>query len=94
MIIQNEFKDIFNLVNSDDYPIIYNNKFREFGISILDGGSSYLKIQYCPITGKKLPKSLRDEWFDELEKLGLEPSDSEKIPKEFLDDNWWISRNI
>jgi hypothetical protein len=64
------------------------NKFREYGISYLDGGSSCQLICFCPWCGHKLPDSLRDEWFDMLDEKGLEP-DSENIPKEFLTEAWY-----
>jgi hypothetical protein len=68
--------------------LIYIPEFREYGIRVLDGGTSFLVVRFCPWCGKSLPKSLRDEWFDKLEKLNLEPN-SPKIPKELLSDAWW-----
>lgn len=72
--------------------IVYLSKFREYGISILDGGSAFQEIRYCPWCGGKLPLSLRDEWFDELERLEMEPGD-ENIPHEYLSDEWWLQRD-
>ncbi|MCJ8167147.1 hypothetical protein MKJ04_20065 [Pontibacter sp. E15-1] len=54
-----------------DTPILYVNKFNEYGIKIMDGGNSSIKIQYCPWCGERLPESKRDQWFDELESLGI-----------------------
>lgn len=68
--------------------IIYVPKFREYGIHILDGGSSYMTINYCPWCGALLPSSLREQWFDRLEELGLEP-DSENLPVMLTTDGWW-----
>jgi len=70
--------------------LVYIAKFREFGIRILDGGTSMRIIYYCPWCGQKLPTSLRDEWFDRIEHLGLEP-DSPEIPLELTTDDWWKS---
>jgi hypothetical protein len=67
-------------------------KFREYGIPILDGGSSFQEIAYCPWCGRKLPESLRDEWFEELERLGLDPSE-DKVPEEYSSGQWWSHRN-
>lgn len=75
-------------VGDEDIPIIYVPHFREYGVSILDGGTSYLLISYCPWCGSKLPESKRLEWFEVLEQLGLEPGDSE-IPAEMLREAWW-----
>ncbi|MEV0670873.1 hypothetical protein [Mycobacterium sp. NPDC050441] len=74
-------------LGEDDYPLEYLPKFREWGIAILDGGSSVSVISYCPFCGVKLPSSLRDEWFDRLENLGLEVDDP--LPIELQSDAWW-----
>lgn len=68
-------------------PVIFNPKFREYGIKALDGGSSYISIAFCPWSGDKLPESLRDEWFNHLEKLGIDP-EIDQIPAAFKSDQW------
>lgn len=78
--------------NDVDSPIIYVSKFDEFGLKIMDGGSSYIVINYCPFCGKKLRPSKRDLWFDEVEKLGFENPLSENIPDKFLSDEWWKNK--
>lgn len=75
-------------VEDPDIPIVYTPKFREFGIRVLDGGSSSILLSYCPWSGAKLPSSLRDKWFDELERRGIDPR-SNNIPAEFLDERWY-----
>lgn len=75
-------------VEDPDIPITYTPKFREFGVRVLDGGNSALGIAFCPWCGEKLPSSLRDAWFDELERRGIDPAGSE-IPAEFSDDQWY-----
>lgn len=72
----------------DETAIFYSPKFREFGISVLDGGSSSITIAYCPWCGTRLPESLRDEWFNRLEQRGLEPED-DRVPEEMRSDAWW-----
>jgi hypothetical protein len=71
-----------------DIPLVYNDKFREYGITILDGGSSVMLIEYCPFCGAKLPGSLRDEWFNRLDELGLEP-ESPELPLDMRSGAWW-----
>jgi hypothetical protein len=68
--------------------IRYEAKLREYGIPVLDGGSSTIKIEFCPWCGQKLPDSLRGKWFDALESRNLEPNDP-AIPAEMLSDAWW-----
>lgn len=71
--------------------IVYVPKFREYGLPVRDGGSSFLEIEFCPFCGQHLPTGLRDEWFERLEALGLEPGD-EQIPASMLTDEWWAER--
>jgi len=75
-------------VDDPNIPLIFTPKFGEFGILILDGGISSLGIAFCPWCGQKLPDSLRDNWFDKLEQLGVDPY-GEKIPPEFTDERWY-----
>jgi hypothetical protein len=35
-----------------------------------------------------LPDSLRDEWFDRLERLNIDPAIN-TIPEDFLNDRWY-----
>jgi len=79
------------IIKEGENALIYNPKFREFGIQVLDGGSSVQIISYCPWCGKSLPSSLRDEWFDRIEILGLEPDD-EGVPEEMQTDAWWKTK--
>lgn len=72
-------------------PVDYIPKLREYGVRILDGGSSHLGIRFCPWCGQQLPDSLRDEWFDSLERLGVDPYGDE-IPSEFTDDRWYAAK--
>ena len=81
-------KEMKNSVFDEDIPITYIPKFREYGIDIIDGGTSFKLIKYCPWCGAKLPTSLREEWFDEIYKLNLEP-ESPEIPDKYLTDEWW-----
>ncbi len=75
-------------IDDEDMIVLYVPKFRQYGIQVLDGGSSYIEIKYCPWCGSKLPESLRDRWLEELEKLGLEFG-SPEIPEKYKTDLWW-----
>lgn len=79
--------DLQRAVEDPDVPIIYNSIFREFGVRVLDGGSSTLLLHFCPWSGTKLPESLRDAWFEELERRGIDPH-GDDIPDEFRDERW------
>jgi hypothetical protein len=75
-------------IHENDSGLVYNSKFREYGIRILDGGSSCVLIDYCPWCSARLPETLRDLWFTRIEDLDIDPY-SGNIPEEFLSDAWW-----
>jgi len=75
-------------VESGEIPITYTPKFREFGVKVLDGGTSTVELLFCPWSGDRLPESLRDRWFEELERRGIDPVGPD-VPAEFLDDRWF-----
>jgi hypothetical protein len=72
----------------DETAISFYPRFREYSIPVLDGGSSSVVLAYCPWCGAALPKQLRDDWFDAIEALGLDPEGSH-LPESFLSDAWW-----
>jgi hypothetical protein len=71
-----------------DNLVYYNATFNEYGLIIHDGGGSKLNIDYCPWCGTALPASRRDEWFDRIEALGLDPSEDD-LPAEYHSDAWY-----
>jgi len=72
----------------DENSVVYVSKFREYGVPVLDRGTSYVVIKFCPWCGVRLPPSLRGEWLEALKQRGVSP-DSKNIPPEFLSDLWW-----
>lgn len=78
-------------LRDETIPLVFSAKFREYGIRVLDGGSSYIEIHYCPWCGKKLPGSLRGEWMRQVRKLGFEPGDK-GIPKKFNSNRWYSKK--
>jgi len=87
------------LENQDDlYNIKYNSKIREYYLESLPG-PYIMTIQFCPWCGLKLPRGLRDDWFDILEQeYSLDdpgwPEQLAKVPAEFLTDEWWKKRGL
>ena len=84
-------------VQSEFCPIKYNSQWREYSVKDFKSTSLSL-VLFCPNCGTKLPSSLRNEWFDILEQeYGLEDpceEDKQKLPQEFLTDEWWKSRGF
>ncbi len=81
-------EEMQSALDGGEAAIEFIKKFREYGIPILDGGSSMLRIHFCPWCGKKLPETLRYRWVEELESLGFEPYD-DNIPEKFTDERWY-----
>jgi hypothetical protein len=79
-------EDMRQHLANGDLPISYTPKFREYGINY-PGSSSFQIIRFCPWCGTRLPDSLRDAWFEELDRLGLDPED--QLPARLLTDTWW-----
>ncbi len=80
-------------LNNPQDPVEYNPVFREYFIR-LNNRSNIITLAYCPWCGGKLPVSLRENYFDTLEKeyqietnLG-EYKERSDIPPEFKNDKW------
>jgi len=71
-----------------DVLVAYLSKFDEHGLVVHDGGSSIVQIHFCPWCGTRLPESRRDQWFEELEKRGIDPL-SDHVPPEFQSEAWY-----
>ncbi|WP_159355047.1 DUF6980 family protein [Methylovorus glucosotrophus] len=69
-----------------ELSIRYTPKFREYGI-LYKNENSIQQISFCPWCGTKLPSTLRELWFEQLDELGIEPEDD--IPDEYNSDEWW-----
>lgn len=75
-----------------DMVVSYSPAFREYGLIIHDGGPSSITIAYCPWCGADLGGSLREEWFDRLEEMGIDDplgDDEHRIPEPFKSARWW-----
>lgn len=75
-------------VSAAEVPVSFLLKFREYGIDIEDGGTSMLQIAHCPWCGVTLPNSVRNEWFERLDALGIDPY-GDDVPSQFLDERWY-----
>jgi len=65
----------------------YDPRFDEYSVAIPGLESGGQCIYFCPWCGVKLPPSARDQWFDELETMGLDPLEDE-IPVEYQNGTW------
>jgi hypothetical protein len=69
-----------------DALVVYNEVMNEYGLIIHDGTPSYLLIDRCPWCGTRLPDSVRDLWFDEIDALNL--AEGMPPPSQFLTCAW------
>ena len=72
-----------------DALVSYSPKFNEYGLIVHDGGSSSVRISHCPWCGCRLPESLRERWFEELEELGFDDPLVQDIPQKYTTDAWY-----
>ena len=75
-------------VDSTEIAFKYSPKFREYGI-LYNNGGSYQVVHFCPWCGTSLPSSLREEWFEKLDQLGIEPDG--ETPIAMQTNEWWAS---
>jgi hypothetical protein len=80
---------LFIHLSDGEVGVVYSREIREYGIKILDGGTSIQVIRYCPWCGAELPEPLRDEWFDTLRDMGYPDPCDDDIPSHFRSDKWW-----
>lgn len=72
-----------------DVLVSYSPRFNEYGLIVHDGGFSVMCISFCPWCGFKLPESLRERWFAELEALGFDEPWDQEVPERYLTDAWY-----
>jgi hypothetical protein len=75
-----------------DWLIDYSPRFREYGLVVQSGGVSSTPIRFCPWCGSRLPASLRDEWYAELGRRGIDPCGRE-VPAPFWSSEWWAGQD-
>jgi len=91
-------KDMQIFLSDPRDPINYDPIFREYYIK-LETRLNIITMSYCPWCGIKLPKKLREEFFDTLDEQGIETDIGEytqdkRIPQEFRTDEWWKKRGL
>jgi hypothetical protein len=78
--------------------LIYNTRFREYGIKTVRLRGPYLVMNYCLWCGRQLEPSLRDLWAKLLQKEhGIAnpfATPITQLPKSFRTDEWWKRRGL
>ena len=86
-------EDMKMRVEDPNVAIEFFDRFREYGISLV-GSSGVVRIDFCPWCNNKLPTSLRNRYYDELENIGIDDPYSQDVPDDFKSAEWYINRNI
>jgi len=78
--------------------ISYSKVMREYYIDLIDSPAKQCAV-YCPFCGDKLPSSVRDQYFEILEKEyqidhPRYEEQAKRIPEEFKSDEWWKKRGL
>lgn len=91
--IENEYSEIFYQIRNNHVLLLYVPQERSFYIST-ESNNVLQRIDFCPWTGKKLPRPLVDEYIELLEASGLSRMEPEKIPISLLSEQWWIDKKL
>ncbi|HML92185.1 hypothetical protein [Methyloceanibacter sp.] len=80
-------------------PVIYSPVFREFGMPVFDGGPAMTTMRFDPWTGKELPSSVRDAFFEEAEKIlghevGVLDDELDTLPGAYQGETWWVEKGL
>lgn len=65
--------------------VSYDERFDDYSLNV--NVDIQQAISHCPWCGLKLPLSQREEWFDKLEAMGVDPY-QDPIPEAFTTGDW------
>jgi hypothetical protein len=63
-------------------------RFREYGITVPGQSESITLIEFCPWCGTRLPSSLRKQWFEQIDRLGIDET-KDPIPRKLRSSTWY-----
>lgn len=84
-------KELAENIADPSVPIGYASIFDEYYLA-RSGGESWQLISHCPFCGVRLPRSRRDQFFEEVDRLGILyelGDDLERLPTAYRSDAWW-----
>jgi hypothetical protein len=68
----------------------YDLRFGDYSIAVDAEAKIRQQLFFCLWCGAELPPSRRDDWFDQLERRGVDPW-GQDVPEEFRTDAWRTS---
>jgi hypothetical protein len=83
--LRSAYPDLFFFIDRGECGLGYSPRVREFHLAVRPGSEVVQQLAFCPFSGKALPESLRQAFFDQLETIGLSDglSDVDRAPPEF-----------
>lgn len=80
-----------------DVVLVYSPTFREWGIPVRNQprfrADCQITVSHCPWCGVELPRSLRTEYFERMDELGVDDAlcSNRGVPVPYRSDAWWRS---
>jgi hypothetical protein len=74
---------------NDGNLVSYDERFDCYELKVSQNVSQ--QIYFCPWCAEKLPASRRDEWFDRLEAVGVDPM-RDPVPELFKSAAWRLKQ--
>lgn len=70
-----------------DKVVRFDERYVQYDLTVRDDGEVLQQIDFCPWCATRLPESLREKWFDELEAMGIDPM-RDPIPEPYQSSEW------
>lgn len=89
-------KLLSDFIEDKRIDVQYDEILREYFIHVHYGGTARQLLLFCPWCGSKLPKNLRDEYYDILREIFGEDAELDEVnlPEEFKNSAWWEKREL
>jgi hypothetical protein len=97
-VLFDDFPELLARACDPQCPVLYDPSEREFSL-METWGPAVLVIQFCPWSGKRLPKSLSEEWTEAVNaEMGTEDWSYDDLratlPGDYWTEAWWSTRGL
>mgnify|MGYP001548297233 FL=1 len=94
-----DYPDMLRAACEPQQTVIYSPVFRELGMPEFDFGPAMTTLRFDPWTGQPLPRSVRDPYFEEAEKIlgrdvGVLDEELDTLPAAYQSEAWWIEKGL
>lgn len=96
-VLLDTFPDLLWTTYDPQQPVVYSPVFREFGMSVFNGGPEFSMIGFDPRIGKPLPAPVLGAYLDAGEEIlqyevGILDDELATLRAGFRGEQWWIER--